>query len=143
MIHTLEKAEKRKGRLKAHQGSLKREKRYFPRWPVNRRVEYRVGDEAVLYRSFTKDLTLCGASFFIHTPMPHHQPVRVKVYISQNDHFELDGQVVWSKISPYTKVVGIIFKEVNQNVQELILSHAFELKEDELFVHGIQRLPRG
>jgi len=124
-LKTLEKEQK-----KTAQETRKSDHRYFPRWEVNKRVKYyrkdRGGDD---FMSYTKDLSLEGASIFVvgHPPIRHQ--VRLEIHLTDKKSFQAQGRVVWSKVETNHELFGIVFENLSQKAQELIMQHAFELRE--------------
>ncbi len=104
------------------------DKRYFPRWEVNKRVEYREEGKTCAFRSYTKDFSLCGASIFVFDNPPLWQRIKLRIYLADKKNFEAHGRVVWSKRESTHKLSGIIFENLSKKAQELIMSHAFALK---------------
>lgn len=110
----------------------KHDKRYFPRWEVNKRVEYI--EAAGIFRAYTKDLSLDGASVFIFGEPPARQRVRLKVHLTEENNFEAQCRVAWSKLEPTHIQLGMIFENLSEKAQELILLYAFETREEDLFL---------
>ncbi len=105
------------------------EKRYFPRWSVNKRVE--LGEEnGVHFRSHTRDLSLDGVSVFVFSNSPVRNRVQLKIHFANQESFDVVGRIVWSKSEPTHILLGIAFENLSKNAQELIMRRAFELTEE-------------
>jgi len=112
------------------------DKRYFPRWEANKRVEYHNG-EGVAFLSYTKDLSLDGTSIFVFGDLPSWDRVQLRVHLAGKDSFEARGRVAWSKPEATYKLLGIAFEGLGPEAQELITRHAFEIREDHLLVYRL------
>ncbi len=118
------------------QREKKYDKRYFPRWEVNKRVECYGKDRGPLVQSFTKDLSLDGASIIVlGHPRVQHQ-VQLKIYLSNKENFKTRGRVAWAKSEPTHEVLGIVFEHLSKKAFELMMRHAFELSADVLSADG-------
>ena len=112
------------------------DKRYFPRWDVNKRVEY-IEEGGDVFRSYTKDLTLGGASVIVFGNPPARHYVKLRIHLADKENFEAQGRIAWRKSEPTCILLGIVFENLSQKAQELITGHAFELKEDHLLVYRL------
>jgi hypothetical protein len=120
---------------KINPATRRRDKRYFPRWEVNKRVEYI--EDGGDFRSYTKDLSLDGTSIFIFGDPPARQSVRLKIHLTEEDNFEARCRVAWSKLGPAQKLFGVVFENLSKKAQELIMRYAFEPQEEELFLYRL------
>ena len=109
------------------------EKRYLPRWTVNKKVECIEieADGSYAQRSVTKDLSFCGASIFLFQA-PKDNNVGLRIYLNSDQMINVSGQIVWRKSFASGEVVGISFQDVPEDVQRTILNHAFELDTNEV-----------
>ncbi|GEM_PF-6763591 len=112
------------------------DKRYFPRWETNKRVEYHNGG-GVAFLSYTKDLSLDGASVFVFGDLPSWHRVQLRIHLAGKDSFDARGRVAWSKPEETHKLLGITFEDLNPKAQELITRHAFEIREDHLLAYRL------
>ncbi len=111
------------------------DKRYFPRWEVIKRVEYSEGGGAV-FRSYTKDLSLEGASIFVFGNFPAQHHVQLKIQLTDKANFEAQGRIAWSKLEPTHKLLGIVFENLSKKAQQSMLFHAFEIRKDNFFMEN-------
>lgn len=112
------------------------DKRYFPRWEVNKRVEYHEEGGAA-FRSYTRDLSLDGTSIFVLGHPPARQRVQIRIHLADQENLEAQGRVAWAKLEPTHQVFGIVFENLSNKAQELIMRHAFEIREDPLLIYGL------
>lgn len=120
------------------QGKREYDKRYFPRWKVNKPVLYREAGGAT-FRSYTKDLSLEGATIMVFGNPPARQRVQLRIYLAEQEDFEVQGRVAWSKLELNHKMLGIIFENLSPKAQKLIMQHAVVLTEADLFIEGLIR----
>jgi len=115
---------------------IKREKdkRYFPRWEVTKRVEY-IEEGRAAFQSYTRDLCLDGASILVFGDPPERHRVQLRIFLEEEENFETQGRIAWSKREPTHKLFGIIFEDLSNKAQELIMRHAFELREEHLLTY--------
>lgn len=109
--------------------------RYFPRWKVNKHVEYREAGRNV-FLSYTKDLSLDGASIVVFGNPPARRRIQLKIHLADKKNFEAEGRIAWSKSELTHKLLGIVFENLSKKAQGLILHHAFELRENHLLIRG-------
>ena len=107
-------------------GATDPDKRYFPRWEVNKSVDYSENGEAAIW-SYTKDLTLDGTSIIVPGDPPVRHYVQLIIHLSSTDHFKARGRVVWRKSEPTRTLIGIIFINLSPKAHALITRCAFEL----------------
>lgn len=124
---------------KIAQNTREYDKRYFPRWEVNKRVEYREEGAGTASRSYTKDLSLDGVSIYIFGNPPTQQRLQLRIHLADKDNFEAQGRVAWSKVEPTYKLFGVVFENLIPKAQDLIMRHAFELSEDQLFIYKLSK----
>lgn len=117
------------GQIKVSLTPGHKDKRYFPRWEVKKRVEYSEGGWIAI-RSYTKDLSLDGASIFVFGNPPERRFVQLKIHLADEDVFEARGRVAWAETEPTHKLFGIVFERLSKKAQKSIMRHAFELKAD-------------
>lgn len=110
-------------------GTREFDKRYFPRWEVNKRVEFESRGGAVL-RSYTRDLSLDGASIFVFGDPPEQHRIQLRIYLAEKEGFEARGRVLWVKLEPTHTLFGLAFENLRKKAQELITRHAFEVRKD-------------
>jgi len=106
------------------------DKRYFPRWEVNKRVEY-FEEGGSVFRSYTRDLSLDGVSIIVFHNPPARYRVKLRVHLADKENFEVQGRVTWVKSEPPCKMVGIAFEHLKKKAQALIMRHAFEISAED------------
>jgi len=118
----------KKEQMKTAQGAPS-DKRYFPRWEVNRRGEFQE-EKGISFLSFTKDLSMEGASIIALGNPGICNPIRIRIHLEDKASFEAQGRIVWSKSEPTHKLFGIVFDKLSKKASQLIMHHAFELGND-------------
>jgi c-di-GMP-binding flagellar brake protein YcgR len=109
------------------------DKRYWPRWQVNKHVEYMdQGKEKSL--SFTRDLSMDGASIVILGIPVVRESIVLRIHLGNKVNVETQARVVWNKIEQARTLLGIHFDRLSEKAQEQITYHAFELNNRPLFV---------
>lgn len=105
------------------------DKRYFPRWEVNKRVEY-IEEGRAAFQSYTKDLTLGGISVIVFGKIPAVNRVQLRIHLAEKENFEASGRIVWSKLEPADQLLGIVFENISRKAQKLIMRHAFVINNE-------------
>lgn len=109
------------------------ERRYLPRWEVRNRILYQLPNSSRINESTTKDINATGASFFSRHAFELKQPVKLTIYLSPDVTVTVNGHVAWSKnVDKDENLLGVEFDNVDNQVQNKILEHAFELGDDNL-----------
>ncbi|MBF0384692.1 MAG: PilZ domain-containing protein [Candidatus Omnitrophica bacterium] len=112
------------------------DRRYLPRWEVKNRVMFHCLDPADLYReAFTRDMSCAGACLESNKEVITNQKVHLKVFLSEDQAFEVDGYVCWSKREKARYSTGVHFTNMTPENQELLLSFAFALDKKKLVEH--------
>lgn len=132
MVHSiLEKEQKNSDQLLKEPN-----KRYFPRWEVNKRVEFS-GTGGAAFQSLTKDLSLDGALILVLGNPPPQNRIKLIIHLTNKDNFEVQGRIVWSKTEPTHKLFGVVFENLSKKANKLLMRHAFEPSEDQLLTYGL------
>src|SRR3989338_3354870 len=134
MLESSMVAEKTEG-VNAHAES---DKRYLPRWRVANRVTYQLENENKLHESNSLDISCTGACFSSAGQLPVNKKVKMKIYLSEDSVVNVEGQIVWNKPIEAHNLVGVIFSNTSQKVQDLILKHAFEIKKEDMIKYWFQ-----
>jgi len=130
MITTLLEREQ----VRTTQVTRKYDKRYFPRWEVNKRVEY--NEEGwIAFRSYTKDLSLAGSSVLVFGNPPARHRVQLRIHLVEKENFEAQGRIAWVRLEPTHALLGIVFENLRRKAQELITRYAFEVRKDHLLIY--------
>lgn len=108
------------------------DKRYLPRWEVKNRVAYRLDNDRELREGQTRDISCTGACISVNEYLKPNQKVNMTIYLTDGKSINLDGRVIWIKLSEYENEIGIQFENMESKSQELILDHAFELDHNKL-----------
>ncbi|MDP2654520.1 MAG: PilZ domain-containing protein [Candidatus Omnitrophota bacterium] len=108
------------------------DKRYLPRWEVKNRINYQFEDDPRTYEAQSKDISCSGACLYTQGSLPVHQKIKMKIFLADDVAVKLDGQILWSTNAQGKDLAGIIFSDVSQQAQELILKHAFEIKKEDM-----------
>ena len=124
---------------KVKQSLSEMEKRYIPRWEVANRILYQIENEKKTHESSSKDLSCTGACFATPENLPLNKKIKMKIYLSEDIAVKVEGQIVWNKPgSANENLVGVTFSNTSQEVQELILKHAFEIKKEDMIKYWFQ-----
>lgn len=118
--------------------SRRYDERYLPRWEVYRRVDY-FEEGKVSFRAYTIDLSLEGAAIFAFGNPSEKCFVQLRIHLTDRASFQILGRVAWSRSEANHKLMGIVFEKLGERERELIMRHAFELRNDPLFVLGATR----
>lgn len=110
------------------------DQRYLPRWNVNNRIICKL-PKADVHECITRDLSCTGASLFTSAKIASKQKVSLTVHLTNLISFEVQGRVLWNKSADNGHLVGVVFEDVSQEIQELILQHAFEVRREDLRKH--------
>ena len=103
------------------------DQRYIPRWKTTKRAYFRIKNERVIYSTQIKDLSLSGVCLYASPEAQVGQPVELKIYLSEETGFIVEGTIIWERKSGDNRVcAGVAFKMLTQPVQDLILQYAFD-----------------
>lgn len=108
------------------------DKRYFPRWEVNNRVVYHLEGEKNPHAGQTKDLSCAGACIVGETHIAPQQKMKISIQLAEGVKVTLNARVLWMKTENNQTHMGIAFYNTPDEVQNLILQHAFELDKDKV-----------
>ncbi|MCK5579759.1 MAG: PilZ domain-containing protein [Candidatus Omnitrophica bacterium] len=109
--------------------------RYLPRWEVNNRIVCKVKETADIYECRSMDISCSGACLISRESIPFNEKVHLTVYLTEDEHLDVDGHVVWTRPAQYGNLMGIMFDNLKTEIQELILDYAFEIKKDDVQKH--------
>lgn len=104
--------------------------RYFPRWEVEDPVLYRVDGEQESHEGHTKDLSCAGACIVGQGDIVPHQKIKLIVELSEGVKVKLNAHILWVRIENNRWHMGVTFYNTPDDIQNLILQHAFELDRD-------------
>ena len=113
--------------------------RYFPRWEVNDPVQYSFEDGKEFFTGKTKDLSCAGACITGSTDVSPHQKIKMVVELAEGVRVKLNAHILWVKIDHHAPEMGVSFYNTPDDVQNLILQHAFEVDRDKF----LQQLYKG
>ena len=113
--------------------------RYFPRWEVNNRVYYHLEGEKELHEGQTKDISCAGACITTIKEITPHQKIKVTIELASGVKINLKAHVLWVRYENNQPSMGVTFYDTPDEVQNLILQHAFELDRDKF----VQQLYKG
>ncbi len=108
------------------------EKRYFPRWDVNHKILYKKENTLFYKECSCTDISADGVCLSALEAFEPHQKLNLLVYLSENVAVEVNGTVLWNKISAQRCLAGFKFESISANVQDLILQFAFDCKKEQL-----------
>jgi len=104
--------------------------RYFPRWEVNDPVLYHLDGGKESYEGQTKDISCAGACITGAGNVSPHQKIKVIVELAEGVKIKLNAHILWVKIENNQPQIGVTFYNTPDDVQNLILQHAFELDRE-------------
>ena len=114
------------------QAQPEKERRYFPRWEVDSKALYRCETDLHGYECHTVDLNSVGACIYTKQSLQVDQKVKLTIYLANDISIHVRGKVLWVKPEATYYLVGVQFQETSRDVQNLILSHAFEFRHDDV-----------
>jgi len=104
--------------------------RYFPRWEVNDPVQYHLDGGKEPCEGQTKDISCAGACITGAGNVSPHQKIKVIVELAEGVKIKLNAHILWVKIENNQPQMGVTFYDTPDDVQNLILQHAFELDRE-------------
>ena len=104
--------------------------RYFPRWDVNDPVLYQLDGEQESHEGQTKDISCAGACITGAGNVSPRQKIKMIVELAEGIKIKLNAYILWVKIEDNHSEMGVTFYDTPDDVQNLILQHAFELDRD-------------
>jgi len=108
------------------------DQRYFPRWQVRNRILYRFDGETNYIEARSCDLSCAGVSLVSPQSVKTFQRLKLRIYLFEDDHIEVEGHPVWSRETAEGHLTGITFLNTSSHIQEKILQYAFEIKKDDV-----------
>lgn len=108
----------------------KNDMRYFPRWDVNNPVLYQLDGENEPFEGHTRDISCAGACITGIGNVVPHQKVKMIVELAEGVKIRLNGHILWVRIENNRPQMGVTFYNTPDDVQNLILQHAFELDRE-------------
>lgn len=111
------------------------DQRYLPRWEIRNRVLYSLDSDQYPKEGRTKDLSGTGVCILTRENIIPHQKIQLTIYLSEGTMVKVQGNVVWVRPSTIENQLGINFREISDDAQELILQHAFEINKSEVLKH--------
>jgi len=106
--------------------------RYFPRWKVDERVVYHLDGESEPREGATRDISCAGACIVGEGPIEPHQKVKITVELAERTKIKLNGYILWARNKDGQLHMGVTFYDTPDEVQDLILQHAFELDKEKV-----------
>ena len=104
--------------------------RYFPRWEVKDHVLYHLDGENESFEGHTKDLSCAGACITGDGNISPHQKIKLVIELAEDVKIKLNAHILWVRIENNQPQMGVTFYDTPDDVQNLILQHAFELDRD-------------
>ena len=104
--------------------------RYFPRWEVNDSVLYNLDGEENSYEGQTEDISCAGACITGVGNVSPHQKIKVTIELAEGVKIKLNAHILWVRIENNQPKMGVTFYNTPDDVQNLILKHAFELDRE-------------
>ncbi len=104
--------------------------RYFPRWEVNDPVLCNLDGENEPFEGRTKDISCAGACITGAGNVSPYQKVKVVIDIAQGVKVKLNAHILWVKIENNQSQMGVTFYDTPDDVQNLILQHAYEVDRE-------------
>ena len=111
------------------------DQRYLPRWEVKNRVVCRFDNEKKPIECSSKDISCTGACICLKEEVAPKQKVKLTIYLSKDTSVDVQGEIVWHKSAEGQNCAGVMFANIPETAQDLILKHAFEMKKEELIAH--------
>ena len=106
------------------------DKRYFPRWEVAESVRYHLEGEDRFHVAQTRDISCAGACIAGDVHVAPNQMVKITIEIADGVKVKLNARILWVKDKDGEPQMGVTFQDTPDDIQDLILQHAFELDRD-------------
>jgi len=117
------------------QTSNSEDKRYLPRWKVDNRVLYRLNNDQELKEAYSRDINSAGLCMCVAEDIAQGDKVKLTVFLAEETSVKAQGKVVWTRHSFGPKQVGILFFDLTDQTQDLILQYAFEVDKQQTIDH--------
>ena len=115
--------------------SPKNDQRYFPRWESNKKVSYQTNHGPDEKEALALDMSFAGACILSEEPLLPTLKIKLNIFLDQATVVRLSGHIVWVRHALAHNQAGIVFDEVDQKTQDMILDHAFDINRDDLVKH--------
>lgn len=109
--------------------------RYLPRWKVNNKIDFLIDTDVGPGECTSHDLSSVGICLQTKEFLPLDHHVKLVVHLTGETSFPVDGRVVWSRPCEAGYQSGVVFENIAQHDQDLILQYAFEVRHDDLVKH--------
>jgi hypothetical protein len=106
--------------------------RYFPRWEVNNKISYHLVGQKNSHEGETKDISCAGACIAGNGNITPHQKIEMTLQLNDITRVKLKGHILWVRIENNNPQMGVTFYDTPDEVQSLILQHAFETDKERL-----------
>jgi hypothetical protein len=104
--------------------------RYFPHWEVKERVSYHLDGTPELFEGQTKDISCAGACITGSGQVAPHQKIKLIVELAEGVKIKLNAHILWVRIENNQPHMGVTFYDTPDDVQNVILQHAFEVDRE-------------
>jgi hypothetical protein len=111
------------------------DKRYLPRWEVKNKIGLYLEEDREQRECKSHDLSSVGICLQTRDLLPVDHRLKLVVHLSEDTAFPVEGRVVWSRPAEGGYQSGVVFENISQHDQELILQYAFEVRHDDLVKH--------
>ena len=111
------------------------DRRYFPRWEVQNRVIYRLEHDLNTRECHSRDINCTGACLCLKESIALNQRLKLTLFLTDDVAVHVDGKVLWAQPNNNDYLVGVNFVEINEEIRDLILQYAFEIKKGDLVKH--------
>ena len=101
--------------------------RYFPRWEVDERALCLLDGEIEAREGKAKDISCAGACIVGDWQIAPHQKVQLTIQLAKGTKIRLNGYIRWVKSNKTQREMGVTFYDTSDEIQDLILQHAFEV----------------
>jgi len=112
--------------------SADHDSRYFPRWKVDEQVFCHLEGEAESREGKTKDISCAGACIIGDWQITPRQKIKLTIQLSNTAKISLNAHILWVKIKSDHQEMGVTFYNTPDDVQGLILQHAFEVNKEKV-----------
>jgi len=111
------------------------ERRFLPRWEVNNRVLCHADENQNVLECRSMDLSCSGVGLVTRDRIPPSQKIKLAIFLTDAKAVEVEGHVVWQRLSTYGNLTGVNFENISLEIQDTILKYAFEFKKKDLINH--------
>src|SRR6185436_5130568 len=113
-------------------GPKQEERRYFPRWKVDKEVLYQLRHETLEKEARALDMSCNGACILSNEPLLPTQRIILSIFLNKAKVVTVNGRVAWIKHFPKQNEAGICFDAIDEATQNTIMDHFFHAQKKDV-----------